>query len=434
MTVAMEPWYLLRILWAVLALIFVSAAAWIVWRFRDIMGWKKLLNAELASLTLSADRNSPPVQKGIEIIEDTCGKTLKSLSPDFGDLRELPTYIRSIAACFHPGSDAPEMQISVRSALESLDRSLGQLSLILHRPGFSRLRSVSVYTVMQTRRWYLRVTGWVLYRWLSEHRKALQRFSLLRWVVFFDPLVLLVYLSRQLTQLVFVKYLMIDLYILAGKAALEAYNEAELFEDDREGGTVDEVLGALEELSGMDEPKHDPRIQSVRDDLVGFTSMLTAGPTLKKWQQAVYDAAVIISEKHFPDSEHPLEEAAIGPLLESVRTWAGKIRKGTDYPWLRGLYGLRLETIMRARDLSYTVFPKPVQNIIRTSYKTYGWIRWPLKAYRLVKRFTPWKLSLEVGWMVSKRAGIAYLYGSAFDMACGECDRVYQSSRALRGH
>lgn len=427
----MEQWYLLKIIWVSLALAFLWAALILIWRFRDIFGWKKSLRAELASLKSSADQNGLPVKDGLDIILDTCGRTLKSFSPDFSELNDLPAFIRSIAACFHPHSDSPELQISIRSILQTTEKSLDQFSFILQRPGFSRLESINLHTIMETRRWYLQVSGSVIYQWFSKYKQIIQRVSYLRLVLFLDPLIFLVYLSRRLTQLVCVKYLMVDLYIFIGKLALEAYNETDLFPLPESEKEIEETLTALDALADLVEPDKDPLIQEVRDRLVGFSSMLASNPTFKQWQHAIFDAAEIISKKHFPDSDHPLEEAAIGPLLESARQWATRLRKGTEYLWLRRLYHVRLETIIRAKDLSYHVFPKPVQTIIKTGYKTYGTVKWPLKVYRMIRRFTPWKLSLEVGWMVSKKAGIALLYGRTFDMACDECERIYRSSREL---
>lgn len=429
MTGGMESWYLLKIVWTVSALAILWVAFILIWRFRDIFGWKKSLRSELSSLKLSADQNSVPVKEGIGIILDTCDRTLKSISPDFNELSALPAFMRSIAACFHPANDTPELQISVHSILQTAEKSLDQFSFILQRPGFNRLESISIHTVIETHRLYLQISGSAMYQWFLKYRKIIQRVSFLRLVLFFDPLIWLVYLSRRLTQLVFIKYLMVDLYIFLGKLALEAYNETELFPSPGTERELEETLTELDALADLDEPGKDPRIQEARDRLVGFTSMLTSSPTFKQWQQAVLDAAEIISKEHFPDSEYPLEEATIGPLLESARIWASRIRKGTEYFLLRRLYHVRLETIIRAKDFSYQIFPKPVQSIIKTVYKTYGRLKWPLKAYRMIRRFTPWKLSMEVGWMVSKKASIAYLYGRTFDMACEECERIYRSSR-----
>jgi len=167
----MEWWYFLRALWAILALIILSAAFFIIWRVKGIFSWKRSLKMELRKLKSFAEQNSLQIQKGVKIIEDTCGAVFQSFSPDIEELRELPLFIRSIAACFHPNSDCPELQIGIGSFLQSLEKSLNQFDLILKRPGFEKLKSINIRKIRAIRRWYLRLSGSVLYGWISGHKK-----------------------------------------------------------------------------------------------------------------------------------------------------------------------------------------------------------------------------------------------------------------------
>jgi len=213
--------------------------------------------------------------------------------------------------------------------------------------------------------------------------------------------------------------------------AIEAYSDVDTSIQNQGEKELEETLEELDALNNDDEPKEDSQIQAVRNQLIGFTSMAISNPSIKKWRSAVRKAAEIISAKYFPDSDFPLEEAALGPLLESARIWAGKVSKGRENPLIRRLYSARLETIYRAKNLSDNLIPKALQNIIKKSYKTYGWLKWPLKVFRMAKKVTPWRISLEVGWAVSKKATLAYIHGKTFDMACEELDRVYRLSRKV---
>ncbi len=420
-----------KTLWAILTFIILTVALVAAWRVRGIFSWQKSLKAELAALKIAAGQDRGPIKSGAQIIEDTCTNVFQSLSPEIGELRDLPIYIKSIAACFHPDSDCPELQISVNAFLMSLEKSLTQFDRILKRPGFRRLKTVNLHKIGQLHQRYRRLSEFSLFRWILAHRKMIRRISRVRLFLFLDPVVWLVYFSNQLTTLVFFKYLMVDIYLFIGKLSLEAYSEAEISIPDEGEKELRETLEELYALGNDGGPKFDSQIQEIRNQLVGFPSILISNPTFAKWQAAVHDAALIIAKNHFPDSGYPIEEAALGPLLESVRTWAGKVSQGTQRLLTRRLFNLRLETIYKAKNLSESAIPKAMQGFIKKLYKTYGWLKGPLKVYRLVRKATPWKISLEVGWAVSKKAGLAYIHGRAFDTACEELEQVYRRSSTL---
>jgi len=432
MTNPMDAWHMLNALWAAATLVVLWGFLFFAWRLRDLLGWSKALQAELSMLQSTAGEYGLPVRNGAQVILDTCSRTLRSVSPDYRELKALPAYLRAIAACFHPDARKPELQIRVGAILEALNQSIDQFDTILQRPGVGRLRSVSLHTVLVAHHRYRRLTDSVIYQWFRRYRAAVGRFYILRFLLFLDPLILLVYLSRRLTHLVLIKYLMVDIYVFIGKAALKAYSEVEPFSMPEGNGDVEAFLKAAADLSIPEDSFQDPEIKAIRSRLVGFSAMLSSNPSIAQWRDSVVEAAEIIAAGHFPESAYPLEEAAIGPLVKSLQGWLSRINKGAAYPGLKLLYGLRLDGILRAKDLTYQSFPKSVQDTVRRVYRTYGAVRWPLKAYRMTKRFAPWKLSLELGWVVSKRAAIAYAFGRAFDAACEECSIIYRSSKQLR--
>jgi hypothetical protein len=160
--------------------------------------------------------------------------------------------------------------------------------------------------------------------------------------------------------------------------------------------------------------------------------MLFSNPGFKGWKNAVYEAAAVISKKYFPESDAPLEEAAVGPLLERTRSWIATFSKGEDFPVVNRFYRMRLETLYRAKDLSGIFLPKTARSFIERALTTYGWLKWPLKVYLLAKEFSPWKIALDLGWTAAKKASLAYIYGKTFDKACNELESVYFCSRKLR--
>ena len=122
---------------------------------------------------------------------------------------------------------------------------MGRFDQILRRRGFKKLQSISIRNINSARRWYLRISKLSFYRWYFRYQNQIQRFSQLRLFVFPDPFIWLAYLSYHLTLLIFIKYLMVDLYLFFGKLAVEAYdNESTPI---REKGE-EELEKTLEEL------------------------------------------------------------------------------------------------------------------------------------------------------------------------------------------
>ena len=428
----MEWWQTLNLVWTAAALTFLAAillGALSIWRVRSVLGWGRSLKNELDDLSKTAVRSDAAVKASIEIIADRCEKILRSPSPEIGDLQDLRLYVRSIAARFHPRLEEPELRINITCMLRSLERSLNRFDSILRRPGLRRLKSINIRRIVLIRQWYYQLAESVLYRWAIDHRQSIGFVFRLRFLLLLDPLGWLVYLSRRLTVLLLVKYLMVDIYIFLGKVAMEAYSDPEAYVLD-EG--EDDLRGLLEELDALEEDdpvKEGPQIRELRRDLVGFPAVLISPPTFKKLGNSVRSAALIIAERHFPDSDYPLQEAALGPILEALRLWVEKVTRNDSFLSRSRLCHVRLETVYRAKNLSDMVLPKPVQRIIARSFRTYGLLKWPIMVYRVAKRATPWRLSLTIGWEVAKRASLLYLHGRTFDTACEELDRIYRLSR-----
>lgn len=430
----MAWWPVIKIFWALLALTIAATAMILFVRARGVLTWKKSLKAELSALEQMRATISDAGRQALDIIQTRCSDIINSQSPEMTVLGDLPEYIQSIAACFHPRSSRPELQITVGAFLQSLEKSLARFDGILQRPGFRRLRGANIRSIKATRQKYLRLTNSRIFAGYLRYRKRVQALAKLRLLLYFDPLMGLAYLSNRLTILMLVKYLLVDFYIYFGRLTLVAFEDPGRIIDENEM-TREELEETIEELHAIREPQTlplDPEIRKIRNQLVGISSILASDPSFADWKTAVREAAAVIARKHFPDSHKPVDEAAVGPLLERCRAWIETLAKGEEYLISRRFYQMRLETLYRAKNFSNILLPGVLRGFLKRAYLGAGWLRWPLQVYRWTKKRSPWVVAFEVGWMAVRKASLAHLYGKSFDRACRELEIVYGASRKLR--
>jgi hypothetical protein len=428
----MEWWLLTRISWAICALTVLCATSIIIWRASGVLSWKRSLKGELKDLKKDAEQATESRREAIGVIERRCEEVLNSFSPTIGQICDISQYVISIAACYHPHTDRPELQITIGHFLRSLEKSLDRFERILRRQGFKRLQSVNIRKINSAHRRFLQLSGSPHFRWYLRHRRKLHQFSKIRFLLFPDPFTWLVFLSQRLTLLMVTKYLLLDLYLFLGRLALEAYDDQSNFIQEEDRAELEKILEELDSLPDREGLPVDPQIVAIRNRLVGLTSMAISTPTIGKWKSAVSEVAGIISRKHFPESDFPMEEAALGPLLERTYSWIAALRKGGQIRPVSHLYRIRLDTLYRAKNLSDTLLPKSIQNLVLKTLKTYGWLKWPLKSYRWSKKGSPWTIALTLGWVAAKKTIAVYVYGKTFDKACKELEHVYSQSRELK--
>jgi hypothetical protein len=430
----MDGWFFLKLLWASLTLITLTVVGIALVRARGIFFWRRSLTQELKELKQRAVQATAPTQCAIQIVENRCREVLSSFSPEIGEMTHLPQFIQNIAACYHPTSEHPELQVSIGTFLNSVDISLSRFDHILTRPGFRRLRRVSIGNIKNAHHWYLRISSSRFFSWYVRYQTSVRRILRSRVIFIPDPFMWLAYLSNRLTLLLLMKYLLIDVYLFFGELAIEAFDHSETANPE-ELKTEEDLKNTLQELNSLEDltdPDLAPELKAIREDLIGFFSVVTATPSLTEWKNAVYEAGRIVSRKYFPESANPLEEAALGPLLERSRHWIGTLGKGEEYLLARYLYKMRLDTLYRAKNLSDLVLSEPIKIFLEKTFKTYGWFKWPFTAYRWAKRRSPWVIAMEVGWLTAKKSIVVYIYGKTFDRACKELEVVYSQSRTLR--
>ncbi|MBA7694412.1 hypothetical protein ES703_103021 [subsurface metagenome] len=246
----------------------------------------------------------------------------------------------------------------------------------------------------------------------------------MRLVILPDPFSWLAYLSNRLTILTLTRCLLVDVYLFVGKLAIQAYDEEE--KENPIATEIDELERTLRDLDSLrpSEPDiTDPQIQEIRNRLVGFTAILISDPGLEDWKKAVRQTAKVIAKKYFPDSERPLEEAALGPILTRSQVWMKKT------PVVKRLHRIKIESLYNVKSFTNSLLPKEVRTLMKKAWDMYHWMKWPLKVYRWVKKGSPAGIAIDVGWVVFKKGFINFICRHTFDIASQELEMVYSQSR-----
>lgn len=428
----MDWWTYLKIFWGVSALIVSVIMLILVWKMRGVFTWRRSLKRELAALAKEGETAEGPRKAAIDLVVERCQviEGAGYLKP--GEVTRLPDFVRDIASCYHLESETPELEITAHRLLQSVRESMDRLDMILQRRGFERLKGVRIRHLRSSVDWYQKVSEYRIVQWLKKHWEKLSKAYLLRLVAFPDPFSWLAYLSNRLTMLSLTKYLILDVYMFTGTLAVKAYDQdPEALDDEPDEEQLEGLLQDLDEAE-EDLPNLDnEEVQAIRRELVGFSNLVMSTPGIEQWKDAVTEAAQIIAKQHFPDAEQPLDEAALGPLLERTRAWIDTICHSEQYPVVHRVHHLRLSTLLRLRSLP-DMLPAPARAFMKKAWKTYSWLKWPWKVYKMVRKASPLGLALSVGSVVAKKGFIGFVYRWTFDSACRELDVVYRQSAAPR--
>jgi len=427
----LAAWQILQALIAFGAMFLAIASIITIWRLRGILNWKRSLGNEINDLNSEAEQASEIQQQAFKVVLDRCQSVWQASSIEIREILEISSYIRSIAGCYYPGVEKPELCISVGRFLNSTQEAIYRLELILRRPGFQRLKRVRIRHIRQSYEWYDRVNKYWFVQYLIRYHKVIKKFFQLRLVILPDPFSWLAYFSNRLTMLTLARCLLLDIYIFIGKMAIQAYDE-DRKEDafSTENGQLERALEDLDSLKPSEPDINDPRIQEIRNRLVGFSSMVISKPGLEDWKKSVNETANIIAKKYFPESARPLEEAVLGSLLVRSRIWINSLCETKTLPVVKRFHRVKIDSLYNMKSFTDSYLPKQVRILIKKSWDMYGWIKWPLKAYRWVKRGSPAGITIDVGWAVAKRGFINFVCRRTFDMAYKELEMVYSQSRS----
>jgi hypothetical protein len=223
----------------------------------------------------------------------------------------------------------------------------------------------------------------------------------------------------------------VDTYLFIGKLAIQAYDEEKTGNDNsNEINELEKTLEELDTLNPSDLDIKDPRVQEIRNHLVGFPSILVSSPGFDDWKKAVTQTAYLIAKKCFPESERPLEEAALGPLLKRSRIWINSLCETETVPVVKSFHRVKIESLSNMKSFTDNYLPKQVRKVIKKSWELYGWMKWPYKVYRWVKRGSPAGIAVDVGRVVVKKGFINFVCRRSFDMAYNELEIVYNQSKS----
>jgi len=423
-------WQTLRGVLGFGAMLLAVASIIVVWRLRGILSWKRYLRNDLKGLNKEAEATGETRQRALEVVLDRCQRAWRATFPELRELADLSAYIRSIATCYHLGVEKPELRITTGRFLKFAQESVHRLELILHRPGFQRLRRVRIRHIRQSYEWYDRVNQYWIVKYFSRYRNVNKRLFQLRLVILPDPFSWLAYLSNRLTILALTRCLMVDVYLFVGKLAIQAYDEEE--KENPIATEIDELEKTLRDLDSLrpSEPDiTDPQIQEIRNRLVGFTAILISDPGLEDWKEAVGQTAKVIAKKYFPDSERPLEEAALGPLLTRSQVWIKSVCETEKIPVVKRLHRIKIESLYNVKSFTNSLLPKEVRTFAKKAWDMYRWMKWPLKVYRWVKKGSPAGIAMDVGWVLAQKGFINFICRRTFDIAYQELEMVYGQSR-----
>ena len=424
----------MHILQGVLAfgvMLLTTASIIVVWRLRGILNWKRSLSKELKGLNKEAEAAGERKKQALKIVRERCYEVWHSTSPEMKELADISVYVHSIATCYYPGLEKPELRITIGRFLKSAHDSVDRLELILRRPGFQRLRGVRIRHIRRSYEWYDRVSQYWIVRFVSRYRKLVTRIFQFRLVILPDPFSWLAYLSNRLTMLTLTRCLLVDAYLFVGRLGVQAYNEEGKEEPiPSELGELEKTLEDFDSLEPSEPDVTDPQLLEIRNRLVGFPSMLIFSPGLEDWKKAVERAAKVIAGKYFPDTERPLEEAALGPLLTRSQIWIKSLCKTEKIPVVKRFHRIQIQSLYRMKSFTDIWLPKQVRIFAKKTWDMYRWMKWPLMVYRGVKKSSPAGIAMDVGWMVSKKAFTNFICRYTFDMACQELEMIYSQSRA----
>ncbi len=370
---------------------------------KEAVKWRWLLTKELRKLCLEQGLFKAPKKTALAIIENKCNTLFKTSKTGINDFSNLAEYIISIAKCFHPEAERPELKASLGHILYCLEKSFERFDQILLRPGFSNLASVNIKTIKDLRNLYY-----------SKNNKSKSEKK---------------YLYSNLMVLFYSKYLVVDLYIFVGRLAVDIFDKKTIPITSDKQEELEATLKELSKVKNYDEDDSSEELLKIKNNLVGMPAILKSDPDFARWKKALMQAAGIISKKHFPESDTSVEEAMIGPLLMRTRSWVSTIGKGEDYPIAGQLLKIRLETIFLFKSVSDTIMPAPVRKIIMRTQKAYGWVKWPLNVYMWASKGAFVKIALDVGWFTGRKAILVIIFGKTFNKACRELEIVYAQSK-----
>ena len=415
------------------ALLIALATLTVVWRLRGLLQWKRSLKHEFKDLKEELHSAGPCRQQAIQVVLDHCKGIWQAGFPEINELSGLAEYLRNIAAALHPDQEKPELCVTSGSLIRASHSAVERLQDILRRPGFSRFRNIRIRHIRKAWNWYDRISRYRAVQAYIRYRRWINRANVLRLILLPDPFSWLIYLSNQLTILSLTRFFLMDIYLFAGKQAILAYDHEtrnEAIPQDAE--EIEQDLSELAELAELIEPESrlpDPRIQEIRNRLVGVNTLIFSSPGYAEWKSGFGDALRVIAETYFPESPAPMEEARLGQILVRCQFWLQSVCDTENLPIFNRLHRIELRYLYSVKAVTEHPLFRQAGTFAKKSWNVYKWMQWPLLIYRLIKNTTPAGMAANMGWMLVQKGTVNYLGRRAFDLTIQEMETVYRLSQ-----
>lgn len=414
-------------LWTGLGVVLLVALLALFLRLRGLLFWRRAINRELALLK-EEEGGSPERRAAASLIVDRVETILEVSFPDIAEAEELLDFAREIARRYHPDAQRPELQITLGRSILAIRELSVRLETLLRRPGFRRLKRVRIRHVKAGVARYRNLAAHPVGGWMIRHWEKLQHLFLLRLLTF-EPLAWLSFLSNRLFLTFVIRLLLADLFLMVGRTALSAFGEAGEEVDEQAESKVEAVLAGFKEMKGRRKGDADPEVEAIRKRLAGFDRLVKEPPGLEEWKGGVETAARVIATRHFPVAAAPLEEAALGPLLERGCAWAVRLAAWEKHKVVGLFLKTRLETIFHLRNLSEEEWGVTAQEWLAKAGGAYHWLKWPVKLLQNAKAGSGGSgVALDVGLTLSRKFFLMFLAGKIFDGICHELEAVYAQS------
>ncbi len=426
----MEFWIYLKIIFAGLAVISLGLSGVIAWRVRGVWRWQKSLNAEIRAMEAQVGAMNSGRRMATKQVLSQCKQLRQSLDVSINRISDLGPYLRSIAKCYHPTAIHPELCLTLGQAIRATSEMVNRLERVIQHKGLQRFAWIRVRHIHDALRWYDRIYHHSILGWFFQHYKVIARMLRFRHWIFPDPFTLIAYYSNRLTILILTRTLLLDLYLFIGKLAIDAYDPSRIHHENKfDSDHLAETLTSLYDSESFNQWQGDTEVIEIRDRLVGIPKRIILPPTFSQWRDAIIQAVTLIAERNFSQSDAPLEEAALGPILIRLQSLLLSISDISHHSGVDRLFLLRLESIYNARAFAGNLAQWPYKGLFQKAWGGYRKMRWPLKIYRWFKRSSPGGIAMDVGWEAFRKIFINLMARYTFDRICKEAEGLYKSSR-----
>jgi hypothetical protein len=417
---------------SILALIICVVSLFVIWRVRGILQWQRSLHAEMKVLNQTAHKSHGSKRLAMLKVMQHCDDIRWSHSPDPAKIIHLDEYLHGIASCYYPDSKRPELCLTLGQTLSAATIMVERLNMIIKRKGLRRFAYIRIKHIHKALRWYQQIYQHSLFSWFLRHRSLIFRLMFIRRFFLIDPFSWVAYFSNRLTILIITRTLLLDIYLFIGLLAIDIYDPQTAEKDNKiDNDQLAETLATLYDSSFSDEWQNDPELTQIRSQLTAIPKKIIQPPTIDEWKQSITKAANIIAARHFNQSNAPMEEAALGPIVTQLQNLLQSITEVKSYTGIKQLFALRLESLYDIHAFSGNVSGWPITRLMQKVWGGYRTLRWPFKFYRWIKRSSPTGIAVEMGWEILRKTMINFLARFTFDKTCKEIDGLYYRSKKI---